>query len=87
MLIKLQNMTISGLSACFAQLPTFRPATSEQLEPFIQQLHFVDSVVQVATDPLSVTISDCFSKNFLYAVILPALTQVNKIGFPFENRQ
>lgn len=69
-------MTISGLSACFAQLPTFSPATNEQLQPFIEQLHFVDSVVGAATNTLSTTIADCFSKNFLYAVILPALTQV-----------
>lgn len=69
-------MTISGLSACFAQLPTFSPASGDQLQPFIQQLHFVDSVVHAATETLSITIADCFSKNFLYAVILPALTQV-----------
>ncbi|CAL8111974.1 unnamed protein product [Orchesella dallaii] len=69
------NMTISGLSACFAQLPTFYPATSEQLQPFMQQLVFVDSVVVAATESLSSTIAECFSKNFLHAVMLPALTQ------------
>jgi hypothetical protein len=72
-----QNVIISGLSACFAQLPTFTPGTLEQLEPFVTQLQFVDAVAHAAPSRVSSAIADCFTNAFLQAVILPALTQVS----------
>ncbi|XP_021946888.1 UPF0518 protein GK23746 isoform X2 [Folsomia candida] len=73
--LELMNVVISGLSACFAQLPTFYSGTDEQIEPFRTQLKFVDRVAHAAPSTISLTIADCFSNTFLYAVILPALTQ------------
>jgi len=76
----LQNVVVSGLSACFSQLPTFMKATPSQLSPFVEQLKFVDDVTHAAPDTVATTIGECFTNAFLLAVIEPALTQASKSG-------
>ncbi|CAG7655380.1 unnamed protein product [Allacma fusca] len=69
------NLVISGLCACFAQLPTYAHGSSEQMRPFVQQLKFVDDISHAAPDRVATGIADCFSSAFLDAIIQPALIQ------------
>lgn len=79
-------MVVSGLSACFSQLPTFTKASSSQLSPFIGQLRFVDEVAQAASDSVADTVGICFTNAFLTAVIEPALIQVSNNKFEYALR-
>jgi len=71
-----QNVVVSGLSACFAQLPTFHEASPELLGAFVDQIKFVDNVTTAGSPVLASNIADCFLNAFLLAIIEPAMTQV-----------